>query len=367
MSTEPTTAPGPRTGAATGHGTPASAEAVSGPAIASRAAARARGLGRLAVTAIVRAVPVLLLTAAVTFALGAFAKQEPADLLLGEAATPEALAELNHELGRDRPLVVQFGSWVWNALQGDLGTSWFTGIPLTETLADRIPVSLSIAGLALVIAVVVGGGAGILAATRRGGWIDATVTVLASTLATLPPFVVSILLILLFGVAVPILPTGGYVPLAQDPAGWLACIILPAIALSLEAAADIARQLRTALVASFEENFVLGARLRGLSQRRILARYALPHAAGPALSVIGIQVPRLVGGAIIAEQIFSLPGLGLLAYEGATQGDMPVVLAAVMVTVVVVLASTVVLDLLLAALHPQDRTGSRSHSTRETP
>ena len=110
MSTEPTTAPGPRTGAATGHGTLASAEAVSGPAIASRAAARARGLGRLAITAIVRAVPVLLLTAAVTFALGAFAKQEPADLLLGEAATPEALAELNHELGRDRPLVVQFGS-----------------------------------------------------------------------------------------------------------------------------------------------------------------------------------------------------------------------------------------------------------------
>src|SRR5699024_10553057 len=207
--------------------------------------------------------------------------------------------------------------------------------PADGDLADRIPVSLSIAGLALVIAVVVGGGAGILAATRRGGWIDATVTVLASTLATLPPFVVSILLILLFGVAVPILPTGGYVPFAQDPAGWLACIILPAIALSLEAAAGIARQLRPALVASCEENFVLGARLRGLSQRRILARYALPHAAGPALSVIGIQVPRLVGGAIIAEQIFSLPGLGLLAYEGATQGDMPVVLAAVMVTVVV--------------------------------
>lgn len=323
---------------------------------------RARGLARLAVHAVTRAVPVLLLTSAVTFALGAFAQQEPADLLLGEAATPEALAELNRELGRDRPLLVQFGTWAGNALQGDLGASWFTGIPLTTTLADRLPVSLSIAGLALVLAIVLGGTAGVLAATRRGSWIDSTVTVLASTLATLPPFVVSILLILLFGVAVPILPTGGYVPFAQDPAAWLACIILPAIALSLEAAADIARQLRTALVASLEENFILGARLRGLSSRRILARYALPHAAGPALSVVGIQVPRLVGGAIIAEQIFSLPGLGLLAFEGATQGDMPVVLGAVMVTVVVVLVSTLVIDLLLAALHPQTRL-----TTEETP
>ena len=332
-----------------------------------RYAAHARGLGRLLLNALTRAVPVLVITAAVTFALGAFAKQQPADLLLGEAATPEALAELEHELGRDRPLVVQFGDWVWSALQGDLGASWFTGIPLTTTLADRIPVSLSIAGLALVIAVVVGGTAGILAATRRGSWIDSTVTVLASTLATLPPFVVSIVLILLFGVALPILPTGGYVPFAQDPAAWLASIILPAIALSLEAAADIARQLRTALVSSFEENFVLGARLRGLSKGRILARYALPHAAGPALSVIGIQVPRLVGGAIIAEQIFSLPGLGLLAYEGATQGDMPVVLGAVMVTVVVVLISTFVIDLLLAALNPQDRAAPAGTTTSTGP
>jgi peptide/nickel transport system permease protein len=332
-----------------------------------RHATRARGLGRLAVHAVARTVPVLLITAAITFALGAFAKQEPADLLLGEAATPEALAELDRELGRDRPLLVQFGAWVWNALQGDLGASWFTGIPLTTTLADRLPVSLSIAGLALVLAVLAGGAAGILAATRRGGWIDSTVTVLASTLATLPPFVVSIVLILLFGVALPILPTGGYVPFAQDPAGWLACIILPAIALSLEAAADIARQLRTALVATHEDNFVLGARLRGLSQRRILARYALPHAAGPALSVIGIQVPRLVGGAIIAEQIFSLPGLGLLAYEGATQGDMPVVLGAVMVTVVVVMASTLVIDLLLAAINPQDRAAPATTAVHTTP
>lgn len=217
---------------------------------------------RLVPRAILRALPVLLLTAAITFLLGAFAKQEPAELLLGESATAEAVAELDHELGRDRPLPVQFFSWIGRALRGDLGESWFTGIAVTDTIAQRLPVSLSIAGLALLLAIVLGTLAAIVAALRRGSWIDTAVTVAASTLATLPPFVVSIALILVFGVAVPILPTGGFVPFAQDPAGWLACIILPAIALSLEAAADIARQLRTALVTTYEENFVIGA-LRG--------------------------------------------------------------------------------------------------------
>ncbi|MDN5685476.1 MAG: ABC transporter permease [Brachybacterium sp.] len=318
---------------------------------------------RILLRALLRAVPVLLVTAAVTFLLGVFAKQEPAELLLGEAATAEAVAALDHELGRDRPLPVRFASWIGNALQGDLGESWFTGIAVTDTIAQRLPVSLSIAGLALAIALVLGTGAGILAALHRGSGIDTAVTLAASTLATLPPFVVSILLILVFGVAVPILPTGGFVPLAQDPLGWLACIILPAIALSLEAAADIARQLRTALVATYEENFVIGARLRGHSEARILLRHALPHAAGPALSVVGIQVPRLVGGAIIAEQIFSLPGLGLMAFDGAMQGDMPVVLGAVMVTVAAVLASTLVIDLLLTALNPKERTAARTERT----
>lgn len=315
-----------------------------------------------------RAVPVLFATAGITFLLSAFAKQEPADILLGEAATPEAVAELNYELGRDRPLLVQFGSWIAQAVQGDLGTSWFTGIPVLTTITDRMPVSLSIAGLALVIAVVLGASAGIAAALLRDSWVDRLVTLAASTLATLPPFVVSIGLILLFGVALPILPTGGYVPFERSPGGWLASIILPAIALSLEAAADIARQLRTALVRTYEENLVIGARLRGLSPARILFRHALPHASGPALAALGIQVPRLIGGAIIAEQIFSLPGLGLMAYDGAMQGDQPVVLGAVMVTVVVVLISTLIVDLLILALNPAARTTpARTTPAQATP
>lgn len=317
-------------------------------------------VGRFIYGVLARAAPVLLITSVITFLLTIFAEQEPADLLLGEAATAEAVAELNHELGRDRPILVQFLDWSGGALQGDLGASWFTGIPVVATIADRLPVSLSVAALALLIAVLLGGVAGIAAALKRGSWVDRLVTLAASTLATLPPFVVSIGFILLFGVVIPILPTGGYVPFSQSPVGWLASIILPAAALALEAAADIARQLRTALVRTYEENFVTGARLRGLSRPRILFRHALPQAAGPALATLGLQVPRLIGGAIIAEQIFSLPGLGLMAYEGAMQGDQPVVLGAVMVTVVVVLLSTLIIDLILLAITPAARRDSRS-------
>lgn len=317
-------------------------------------------VGRFIYGVLARAAPVLLITSVITFLLTIFAEQEPADLLLGEAATAEAVAELNHELGRDRPILVQFLDWSGGALQGDLGASWFTGIPVVATIADRLPVSLSVAALALLIAVLLGGVAGVAAALKRGSWVDRLVTLAASTLATLPPFVVSIGFILLFGVVIPILPTGGYVPFSQSSVGWLASIILPAAALALEAAADIARQLRTALVRTYEENFVTGARLRGLSRPRILFRHALPQAAGPALATLGLQVPRLIGGAIIAEQIFSLPGLGLMAYEGAMQGDQPVVLGAVMVTVVVVLLSTLIIDLILLAITPTARRDSRS-------
>ena len=195
-------------------------------------------------------------------------------------------------------------------MQGDLGESWFTGIAVTDTIAtDCRSACPSRAWHWCSRWCRRGRRSPRCGASRQRD--DTAVTLAASTLATLPPFVVSILLILVFGVAVPILPTGGYITLAQDPAGWLACIILPAIALSLEAAADIARQLRTALVATLRRELHAARGCAGTPTRVILLRHALPHAAGPALSVVGIQVPRLVGGAIIAEQIFSLPGLGL--------------------------------------------------------
>jgi peptide/nickel transport system permease protein len=310
---------------------------------------------RAAVRAIGVTVPVLFITSFVTFLLGYFAEQKPAELLLGESATIEDVARLNRDLGLDQPVLIQYGRWVVNALHGDLGTSYFTGIPVIDSIQQRFPVSMSIALFALIIAIVLGFAAGTLAAVKQGSVIDRVITLASSTISTLPPFVLAIGLIVVFGVLFPILPTGGYVDPTFSVPLWLKSLILPAVALSLDAASDVARQLRTGLVGTLNENYIVGARLRGLSGGRILAVHALRNGAGPAVATLGLQIPRLIGGAVIAEAIFSLPGLGQLARDGAMRGDVPVVIGTLMVTVVIVLVSSFIVNVVLAALRPEVR------------
>lgn len=316
---------------------------------------RGRRVARTTLSGLSTAVVVLLVTSFLTFLLGYFAKQKPAEILLGETATREEVRQLNHQLGLDRPLLVRYFRWLGDAIHGDLGTSWFTKIPVRQSIAERFPVSLSIAVFALLIALVLGGTFGILAAVRQGGLIDRVVTIVSAGIATLPPFVVAIALIVVFGVVWPIFPTGGYVEPSTSVPQWIVHMTLPAVALGLDAAADIARQLRTGLVGTLGENYVIGARLRGLSPTRILFVHALRNGSGPAVATLAIQVPRLIGGAVIAEAIFALPGLGQFARDGASRGDVPVVIGALMVTVLIVLAASLVVNVLLTTLRPEAR------------
>ncbi|GII01460.1 ABC transporter permease [Planobispora takensis] len=308
----------------------------------------ARGIGRG--MPVLNAVLVVLLSTFVTFGLGALGDANPAAAVLGETATPEDIARMNHEFGLDRPFLEQYATWLGNALTGDLGRSWFTQIPVAESIAQRITVDLSITGLAVLIAVLAGGTAGIGAAVRAGGVFDRTVTAVCAAASTVPAFVVGIGLIVLFSVAVPIFPSGGYVPFEQDPVQWLRLITLPAIALSLDAAADLARQLRTGLVGALRENYVTGAVVRGLPARRVLLRHALRNAAGPAVTVLGLHIPRLIGGAVVTEAVFSLPGLGQLTSEAALKHDVPVIQGALLVTIALVLVSNLLVDLAVARL-----------------
>ncbi len=188
----------------------------------------------------------------------------------------------------------------------------------------------------------VGGAAGIAAALSNGGIVDRTVTVVCSVLATMPPFVVGIALIVIFSVKLDVLPSGGYVPLTQDPGEWLRFAILPALALSVDAAGALARQLRTSLVGALRENYATGAEMRGFSRRRVMFGHVLRNASGPALAVLGFAIPTIIGGAVIAEKLFNLPGIAQLSLQSAEQGDVPVILGTLLVTVLVVLiASTV--------------------------
>lgn len=308
---------------------------------------RAWLLARATLTTLATAVTVFLFATFATFALGAASGSNPAAVALGEVATQADIDRMNHVFGLDRPFLERYVDWIAHAVAGDLGTSWFTNIPVAASVAQAFPVSGSIAAGAILLALLFGFTGGVLAATGQGGILDRTVTLLCTISATVPAFVAAIALILLFAHALPIFPVAGYVPPEQSVSGWLLCLVLPSLALSLDAGADIARQLRTSLVGTLKENYIIGARVHGLAPGRIVFRHALPIASTPALSVLGVHAPRLIGGAVITEVIFGMPGLGQLANRAALQGDIPVVQGVLLVTIVMVVIIGAIINLII--------------------
>ena len=297
-------------------------------------------------------IPIVVLSSFITYCLGALSNSNPAATILGQdAATPAAVAHLDKVLGLDKPLVVQYWDWLTQALHGNLGVSYFTQIPVSQSIAQRLPVDLSIAITAVVLAVLIGGTAGTAAAVYRGSWFDRGVTVVCSVITTLPAFVVGIILVVLFAVAAHLLPAEGYVGPSAGIWPWFEHIILPSLALALQVAADIARQLRTSLVSVLEQNYITGARVRGLPYRRILVRHALRNASGPALTILGNDFPIMLAGAVAAEVVFSLPGLGQLILESAQTRDIPVVQGVLLVVATFVVVVNLVVNTLLNWLY----------------
>ncbi len=337
--------------------------AARGRLLARRAARAPRPLGR----ALLSTATVFLISSVITFGLGAMSDANPGAAVLGETATAADIARMNHEFGLDRPLTAQFAGWLGHALTGDLGRSWFTTLPVADSITAALPVDLSIAGLALLFAVLLGGAAGIAAARSNGGKVDLAVTAVCSVLGTLPAFVVAIGLIALVSVQAGLLPSGGYVPFGQDPGQWLRFALLPALALSLDAAAGIARQLRTSLVGALRENYVTGAVMRGLPARRVLFGHALRNSAGPAVTVLGMSVPMLIGGAVVTERIFNLPGIAQLSLQAAQQHDVPVIQGTLLVTVAVVLTANLAVDGGLLALNPAARRTTAARPKQGSP
>jgi peptide/nickel transport system permease protein len=300
-------------------------------------------------------IPIAAISSFITYSLGALSNSNPAATILGQdAATPAAVARLDRALGLNRPLIVQYWSWLTQAAQGNLGRSYFTQIPVAQSIAQRLPVDLSIALLAVLLAALTGGTAGTVAAVRRGGLIDRAVTMACSAASTLPAFVVGIILVVLFSMTAHLLPANGYVGPSTSIPQWLAHIILPALALSLAVSADIARQLRTSLVEVLEQNYIVGAQVRGLPYRRILFRHALRNASGPALTILGNDFPIMLAGAVAAEAVFSLPGLGQLLLESAQTRDIPVVQGVLLVVSCFVIVVNLVVNTALNWLYRTD-------------
>ncbi len=299
--------------------------------------------------------PVLLITTFLTFLLGSLTGQDPAASVLGDNARPEDVARMRGVFGLDRPLIVRYVDWLWDALHGDLGSSWFTHIPVADSVAQRLPVSLSIAVFALLLGTIARRDARHRRRPQRrrdprprhhaagvGALHDPRVR--RRHRAHRGPVG-----------RVPGLPVRRLRPAERRRGLWLKCLTLPAIALSLDTSADLARQLRTGLAAALQENYVVGATMRGFTRRRIVTVHALRNGAGPAVALLGMHVPKLVGGAVIVETVFMLPGLGALTKEAALRGDVPVVQGTLLVTVVLVVASSVLFNALLYVLRPTAR------------
>jgi peptide/nickel transport system permease protein len=274
--------------------------------------------------------------------------------ILGQSATAETVALKQHELGLDQPLLQRFGDWVSHALQGDLGASWFTGQPVTEAITSRLSVTLSLVVGATVLTAVVAVFLGIVAATRRG-WADRLVQVLAVLGFAVPGFLVALGLVLVFAINLGWFKPTGYTMFSESPGGWLSSITLPVIALSLGSIAGVAAQIRGSMIDALRLDYVRTLRSRGLSERRVVYKHVLRNAAGPALSVLAIQFVGLLGGAVIVEQIFAIPGLGGIAVGATAQRDIPLVMGLVLVMAVIVVLLNLVVDLLQGWLNPKVR------------
>ncbi|WP_330281506.1 ABC transporter permease [Streptomyces sp. NBC_00588] len=302
-------------------------------------------------------VPVFLVATFVTFALRSLSGLSPARIQLGEEATPEAVARVEAQWGLDRPFLVQYGDWINGVLHGQLGTSWTNGADISTLIGLGLGVSLSVATFALLIGVVVGFGLGTLAALRRTTWIDRAVTGFVTVISVMPAFVVGIILVAVFAVGLGLFPSAGYVKPDQGVGPWLAHITLPAVALSFDVIADVARQLRTSLIAAYRENYVVGALVRGLSPRRIFFTHVLRNGLGPALATLGLKFPALVGASVVTEWIFGLQGFGRFANDSAQAGDVPAVQGVLVVSIVLVVLFNLVVNLVLARVTPASQRG----------
>ncbi|MFD5316763.1 ABC transporter permease [Streptomyces sp. NPDC127098] len=274
--------------------------------------------------------------------------------LLGQMATEDQVAAKAGELGLDEPLVTRYFDWLGSALGGDFGRSWFTGEPVAQALENRLPVTLTLViGTTLVVAVV-SVLLGTAAAVRRG-WLDRAVQLLSVAGYALPGFWIALLLALVVAVELGWFPATGYVPFSLSVAGWLSTITLPIAALSIGAVASTTQQVRGAMIDVLRQDYIRTLRSRGLPRHRVLLRHALRNASGPGLTVLALQFIGLMGGAVFVEQIFALPGIGLLAVNATTRGDIPMVMGVVVVTVVLVTVVNLLIDIAVGFLNPKAR------------
>jgi peptide/nickel transport system permease protein len=304
---------------------------------------------------ILSTIPVMAIVALFVFSLLYIAPGDPAVVIAGDQASPADVERIRQSLGLDRPFLVQFGAWVWHILHGDLGTSIFTSLSVSSMIAQRIEPTLSLMMITLILTILIAVPLGVVAAWKAGSWVDRAIMTFAVFGFSLPVFVVGYVLAYVFALEFQWLPVQGYTPLSEGVWPWLQNLILPSIALGCVYVALIARITRASMLEVLQQDYVRTARAKGLGQRGILFVHALKNAAVPIVTVIGIGIALLIGGAVVTESVFAIPGLGRLTIDAILRRDYPVIQGIVLLFSFLYVLVNLMVDVVYTLVDPRIR------------
>jgi peptide/nickel transport system permease protein len=302
---------------------------------------------------LIQMIPVILIMSMVIFAIAVLLPGDPTVTILGEEAAPDQRERVREEYGLNDPIPVRYARWLSRVLQGDLGRSFRTREPVLSMLEARIPVTIELTFLSMLVSVLIGVSAGMAAAKWHHTWVDIVASIISMVGVAIPFFWLGILLILLFSLRLGWLPPSGYVPLTEDVLENLRLMLMPTLTVGLAMSAIVMRQTRASMLEVLSADYIRTARGKGLREWTVVYRHALRNALIPIVTVVGLQTGALLGGAIVTETVFSLPGLGRMLVNGIFRRDFPVVQGAILFIVLSVLLVNLVTDLIYAFLDPQ--------------
>lgn len=304
------------------------------------------------------AIPVVILVTIMVFSLMHLLPGDPATVILGQEATPQAVSALREQLGLNQPIIVQYLTWLWRVLHGDLGRSLVDNTPVSKLILQRLPVSLELTFGTFLIATIIAIPAGILSAARRGTWIDYSSTAFALGGMSIPHFWLGMMFIVLFAVKLGWLPASGYVPFTENPVANLSAMIMPMVATGLRESAILMRMVRSSLLEVMDADYIRTAYSKGLKERTVILHHALKNAFVPVLTVSGLMIAGLLGGLVITESIFSIPGYGKLLVDSIFTRDFVTVQGAILVSALLVVTVNLIVDLLYTVIDPRIKIGN---------
>lgn len=304
---------------------------------------------------IFQAVLLLVVASIAVFLLLRLIPGDPAGTLAGPNARPEQLEAIREDLRLDEPMPVQYGIWISNVLRGDLGTSLISGYPVMEIIQQRLPASGALAAGGIIVSVIIALPVGLISALRRGTWLATVAGGYTALALAVPTFWLGLLLLLFFGLRLDWLPMSGYVEISEEPLTAIKHLVLPSITLAASLSAVLARMLGTSMMEVMDHDYVRTARAKGLGERLVVARHVVRNALIPVVTVMGIQLGQLLGGAVVTEAIFQWPGLGQLILQGINNRDYSVVQGTMLLLVSVFVLVNLLVDLTYGFLDPRIR------------